>query len=161
MDATDSSSRLGQPSRSVPSSSSNALPSSSTAPAYQQARPQFPRLFSDEMLYNEKVTPDALKESRHPLAIPLAPSIPPHSSRPQYPQSPRRMPIPSSSSTSRSASSIAYSRPRGLRIVNLLKPWTPIILYAITTFGFLAAIAFYKAEVFGGESSRCRRTAIY
>lgn len=42
----------------------------------------------------------------------------------------------------------AYTRPRGLRIANLLKPWIPIILYAITSLGFLAAISFYKVEVF-------------
>ncbi|CCM02840.1 uncharacterized protein FIBRA_04952 [Fibroporia radiculosa] len=44
----------------------------------------------------------------------------------------------------------AYTRPRGLRIANLLKPWIPIILYAITSLGFLAAISFWKLEVFRG-----------
>lgn len=42
-----------------------------------------------------------------------------------------------------------YTRPRGLRISNLIKPWIPIILYGITTLGFLVAIALWKNEVFG------------
>lgn len=44
-----------------------------------------------------------------------------------------------------------YTRPRGLRIFNLFKPWIPLILYAITSFAFLVAIAFWKNEVFAGE----------
>ncbi|PBL02219.1 hypothetical protein ARMGADRAFT_1005635 [Armillaria gallica] len=41
-----------------------------------------------------------------------------------------------------------YTRPRGLRIANLLKPWVPIILYGITSLAFVFAIALYKTEVF-------------
>ncbi|KAJ3756785.1 hypothetical protein EV360DRAFT_84647 [Lentinula raphanica] len=37
---------------------------------------------------------------------------------------------------------------RRLRIANLLRPWLPIILYALTSLVFLIAIAFYKAELF-------------
>ena len=54
--------------------------------------------------------------------------------------------------STRTASSPAYTRPRGLRIANLLKPWIPIILYAITSLGFVAAISLWKAEVFEGMS---------
>jgi len=43
-----------------------------------------------------------------------------------------------------------YIRPRGLRISNLIKPWIPLILYGITSLGFLVAIAFWKNEVFQG-----------
>ncbi|GAW01908.1 Golgi apparatus membrane protein tvp38 [Lentinula edodes] len=42
----------------------------------------------------------------------------------------------------------SYIRPRGLRITNLIRPWLPIILYALTSLIFLIAIAFYKAELF-------------
>ncbi|KAJ3853009.1 hypothetical protein EV368DRAFT_39798 [Lentinula lateritia] len=45
----------------------------------------------------------------------------------------------------------SYIRPRGLRITNLIRPWLPIILYALTSLIFLIAIAFYKAEVFSGK----------
>lgn len=45
-----------------------------------------------------------------------------------------------------------YTRPRGLRIANLLKPWVPIILYGITSLAFVFAIALYKTEVFSGQS---------
>lgn len=42
----------------------------------------------------------------------------------------------------------SYTRPRGLRIANLIKPWIPIILYGITSLAFIIAIALYKTEVF-------------
>ncbi|KZT72617.1 hypothetical protein DAEQUDRAFT_735995 [Daedalea quercina L-15889] len=48
------------------------------------------------------------------------------------------------------ATTPTYTRPRGLRILNLLKPWIPIILYALTSLGFLAAISLWKVEVFAG-----------
>ncbi|EIN10664.1 hypothetical protein PUNSTDRAFT_100352 [Punctularia strigosozonata HHB-11173 SS5] len=43
-----------------------------------------------------------------------------------------------------------YTRPRGLRIMNLVKPFVPIILYGMTSIGFLIAIAFWKSQVFHG-----------
>ncbi|THU81831.1 hypothetical protein K435DRAFT_618766, partial [Dendrothele bispora CBS 962.96] len=42
----------------------------------------------------------------------------------------------------------SYKRPRGLRICNLLKSWSPVIAYALTSLAFLVAIAFYKTELF-------------
>jgi hypothetical protein len=45
----------------------------------------------------------------------------------------------------------SYTRPRGLRIFNLLRPWIPIILYALTNIGFVVAIACFKNEVFTGQ----------
>lgn len=44
-----------------------------------------------------------------------------------------------------------YTRPRGLRISNLVKPWIPLILYGVTSFGFIVAIAFWRNEVFERE----------
>ncbi|KII95356.1 hypothetical protein PLICRDRAFT_34203 [Plicaturopsis crispa FD-325 SS-3] len=41
-----------------------------------------------------------------------------------------------------------YTRPRGLRIANLIKPWIPLIMYGMTSLAFLVAIAFWKEEVF-------------
>ncbi|KAI0736390.1 hypothetical protein BC629DRAFT_1301304 [Irpex lacteus] len=71
--------------------------------------------------------------------------------RSQYPVSPKPLSgLSHFNSRSASSSSIAYTRPRGLRIANILKPWIPIILYAITSLGFVAAISFWKAEVFQG-----------
>ena len=149
--SSSSPARLGQPPRNTPAPSSSTRPTSSKAPAYQAPQAQYPRLWQEEVLFNEKL--DARHHPGHD--IPLAPSIPPHSSRPAAPlppSTPRRIP-PSHASFSRSVSSTAtYSRPRGLLIANLLKPWTPIILYAITSIGFLVAVAFWKAEVFQGAS---------
>ncbi|KAJ3803066.1 hypothetical protein GGU11DRAFT_663066, partial [Lentinula aff. detonsa] len=48
--------------------------------------------------------------------------------------------------TPRNQSSQSYTR--RLRLANLIRPWLPIILYAMTSFVFLIAIAFYKAELF-------------
>ncbi|KAH8106226.1 hypothetical protein BXZ70DRAFT_918742 [Cristinia sonorae] len=110
---------------------------------------------------DEKSDPSFLpSSSRYPSSYPVSPSQTPRptgypqyscSSIPsnlghlpsQYPQSSRL-----ASPYSRATSTPAYSRPRGLRIANLLRPWIPVILYAMTTFGFLLAIAFWKAEVF-------------
>ncbi|KIY49542.1 hypothetical protein FISHEDRAFT_31619, partial [Fistulina hepatica ATCC 64428] len=41
-----------------------------------------------------------------------------------------------------------YSRPRGLRIANLLRAWLPLIMYALTSLIFVVGIAFYKDELF-------------
>lgn len=46
-----------------------------------------------------------------------------------------------------------YSIPRRLRIANRMKPWTPIIMYGLTSLAFLVAIAMYRTEVFSRESS--------
>ncbi|RPD61905.1 hypothetical protein L226DRAFT_523282 [Lentinus tigrinus ALCF2SS1-7] len=113
------------------------------------------------------------------IASPIS-SIPPwirsqriHHPRPsqlQQPFSPAPCPIasswasPSISSTSSSSSiSHPYTRPRALRIANLIKPWIPIILYVITTLGFLAAVSFWKVEVFQGldELSRWLKSDTY
>ncbi|KAI0676890.1 hypothetical protein C8Q78DRAFT_960662 [Trametes maxima] len=76
----------------------------------------------------------------HPRPVPLLP-----------PFSPAPCPIASSwASPASLPSSTTYTRPRGLRIANLLKPWIPIILYVMTTLGFLAAVSFWKVEVFQG-----------
>jgi hypothetical protein len=47
--------------------------------------------------------------------------------------------------------SICHTRYRGSRVINLVKPWMPVILYAMTSIGFVIAIAFWKTEVFTGE----------
>lgn len=101
-----------------------------------------------------------------PAASPVS-SIPPwiRSQRPSHPRpaqlqppfSPAPCPIasswasPISLPTASSSSSSPYTRPRALRIANLLKPWIPIILYVMTTLGFLAAVSFWKVEVFEGK----------
>jgi len=64
--------------------------------------------------------------------------IPAHPSL--FPRSPSPLLIPSQ----------LYTRPRALRLSNLIKPWIPIILYGLTSIGFLVAIAFWKNEVFQG-----------
>jgi hypothetical protein len=51
-------------------------------------------------------------------------------------------------SGSRSHQTLAYSRPKAPRLSTQLKPWLPMILYGLTTFAFIVAIAFYKTELF-------------
>ncbi|PFH52514.1 hypothetical protein AMATHDRAFT_56459 [Amanita thiersii Skay4041] len=41
-----------------------------------------------------------------------------------------------------------YARPRALRILNLLRSCLPILMYILTSLGFLIAIALYRDEVF-------------
>lgn len=62
---------------------------------------------------------------------------------------PARLPPPSSSCPR--SQSYRYVRPRGLRIWNLFKKWSPVLAYAATSLGFLLAIALWKTEVFDGE----------
>lgn len=40
------------------------------------------------------------------------------------------------------------SRSRSPRLITMLKPWLPMILYGLTTAAFIVAIAFYKTELF-------------
>lgn len=145
MDKTDSNTqRLGQPSRDTSSAPSVGQPS-----VYQHAQPPSLHVWSNEF-FNEKSDKGFHAQSQRALTIPSTPSLPTHQSRLPSQYSSRASSTPFSIS-SRPAPSIAYTRPRGLRITNLFKPWIPIILYAITSLGFLAAIAFWKTEVFEGE----------
>jgi hypothetical protein len=41
-----------------------------------------------------------------------------------------------------------YSRSSPLQLFRTLKPWLPLIFYAVTTLGFVTAIAFYRTELF-------------
>lgn len=47
-----------------------------------------------------------------------------------------------------------YTRPRRLRISNLLKSWSPLILYAFISLAFLATIGLYRDVVFTCECSK-------
>ncbi|KAI0829473.1 hypothetical protein BC628DRAFT_1315049 [Trametes gibbosa] len=164
--------RLGQP------HTPHAQPGPSHPPTCTPPTPQPHRFAHIQEVYDEKASlsqpegtrrPAGLTPGLSPLpgpAFPYSPvaasplsSIPPwiRSQRPPHPRpaslqppfSPAPCPIASSwaSSTTLSTSS-PYTRPRGLRIANLLKPWIPIILYVMTTLGFLAAVSFWKVEVF-------------
>lgn len=140
MDAASTTPRLGQP-------SSSSSPTSSPS-VYQHSKPPCSYTRQDDFYLPEKIDPSLFPA--HPSMPPTSPcATPPYSARLPYPCSPR----PTSSSTYNLASS-AYTRPRGLLIANCLKPWTPIILYAITSLGFLVAAAFWKAEVFEGAWQR-------
>ena len=44
-------------------------------------------------------------------------------------------------------------RSRSFQIFRTLKPWLPLILYALTTLGFVTAVAFYRTELFVCMSS--------
>lgn len=162
MDASIAASRPGQPARVAHLSSSPLSAHQIPLPSIPHRHPQhYTRVFQQQEITDEKVDLASLDSSLRlgPRSARLHPHSPypssiPSSSRP-HPSPPRSAgfnlstssPFPSSS---RSAISSAYSRPRGLRIANLLKPWIPIILYAITSLGFLAAVAFWKKEVFQG-----------
>lgn len=81
-----------------------------------------------------------------------------HDEKPSTSHSPVAFPLSSSSSAvPRLASSphqsrlhprLSYTRPRSLRISNLLRLWFPIITYVATTLAFLVAIALYRDQLF-------------
>ncbi|KAI0092760.1 hypothetical protein BDY19DRAFT_926005 [Irpex rosettiformis] len=144
METPSPSQRLGQPSNSF---SAYAHPMASPIAPYSPLYPQSPLV--DVSLSEKANLQQHYQQSASVHSYPT--SGQPSQWRSQYPVCPET-PSASSLYNSRSAcsSSIAYTRPRGLRIANLLKPWIPIILYAVTTLGFVAAISFWKAEVFQG-----------
>lgn len=75
----------------------------------------------------------------------LSPNTP--NTAPRHPPFPRQ-PTLYQSSRARSLTSSTYTRPRGLRIANLIRPWIPIIMYIITSLAFVVAFALYKDELF-------------
>ncbi|KAJ7179286.1 hypothetical protein C8R46DRAFT_1073240 [Mycena filopes] len=76
----------------------------------------------------------------------------PSSSSARYPASPLRSAHPIAPSSPaphhHTRPAAPYSRPRGLRIANLLRPWLPLIMYALSSLIFVVAIAFFKNQVF-------------
>ncbi|KAI0663065.1 hypothetical protein C8Q70DRAFT_955790 [Cubamyces menziesii] len=166
--------RLGQSSR-IPHTHTTQPVSPQTC---SQPQPQPYRFAHLQEVYDEKASLSQLEgTSKSPAGLPadMSPqpgpsfsrsqaaspvsSIPPwirsqrpHSRPPQLqpPFSPAPCPIASSWASPPHLASSPYTRPRGLRIANLLKPWIPIILYVMTTLGFLAAVSFWKVEVFQG-----------
>ena len=115
---------------------------------------QSPFRFVKEM--DEKSSTHLSDEKRAPASSSVGPS--------HYNNSPLAAPSPLPSPFLRAPSPLlipshralgqtpTYVRPRGLRISNLMKPWIPLILYGMTSFGFLVAVAFWKNEVFESES---------
>ncbi|KAJ7699917.1 hypothetical protein B0H17DRAFT_269188 [Mycena rosella] len=92
-----------------------------------------------------------MTEKATPLAdIPLGS---PSTASSRFPASPRRPAYTSAPSSPAphhrdSRPSPPYSRPRGLRIANLLRPWLPLLVYGLCTLVFVVAIAFFKTQVF-------------
>jgi len=159
------------PSLGLISSSSPARPvSTSPSPSYRHSQSPF-RYVKESQTMSEKATSDETPLSvisdekqhfRHPPHVgpsrhcsPSPSSLPVGRSDSQGLLSPiPRHPSPfSRNSPPLLIPSQLYTRPRALRISNLIKPWIPLILYGITSFGFLVAIAFWKTEVFQGQLS--------
>ncbi|KAE9410278.1 hypothetical protein BT96DRAFT_961753 [Gymnopus androsaceus JB14] len=102
--------------------------------------------FSEEMDEKATLSDDLSFESKSQstLAGPSARLQQPISPFPRGPSShPAPLPLPRIPSQSQ-----GYTRPRTLRISNLIRPWLPVIFYAFTSLGFLVAIVFYKAQLF-------------
>lgn len=160
------------PSLNLISSSTPASPvSTSPSPLHRQSQSPFRYIhFSQDYFpaFDEKETPlsdfpldgkrstsprRTLQQPQQPSSSRSNPARPHHASKSSGQASPfLRQPAPFlvHSNTSRLVPN--YSRPRGLRISNLIKPWFPLILYALTSLATVIAIAFYKVEVFSGPS---------
>ncbi|KAJ6629156.1 hypothetical protein B0H10DRAFT_1988143 [Mycena sp. CBHHK59/15] len=96
---------------------------------------------------------DEIQEKATPLADMALDRMPHHSpSTSRYPTSPYRPSPPPPSPSPLPARLFAhpqtYPRPRGLRIANRLRPWLPLIMYALSSLVFVVAIAFFKTQVF-------------
>ncbi|KAG5341838.1 hypothetical protein C0989_007663 [Termitomyces sp. Mn162] len=122
---------------------------------------RYKQLDSQLEVVDEKSTPlvdlpnhtDPLPPGRQRGSVPLSPACASSSTQsrlsPNTPTAPRPPPFPLyHSSRARSSPPSAYTRPRGLRIANLIRPWIPVIMYIITSLAFLVAIALYKEELF-------------
>ncbi|KAK7061581.1 hypothetical protein R3P38DRAFT_2830277 [Favolaschia claudopus] len=93
--------------------------------------------------------PEFSEKSGHDIALQRSP--PSSSSSSASTARPLRPSAPSSPAhyNSRSSSpSPAFSRPRGLRIAERLRPWIPLIIYGLTSLILVVAIAFFKTQVF-------------
>lgn len=143
------------------------------APAPQHPRPQravakHTQISPLDAEFDEKdppFDPFSNRSARHSSHIRSASSPPnlshqahtPHSPRPARPYQPAfTSPAPlfasqaalASTHHARPLSTSSYTRPRGLRILKLIKSWMPLILYALTSLGFVVAITVYKTELF-------------
>ena len=151
------------PSLNIISSSSPASPVSTSPSPYRHSQSPFRFVKDSSTIDDEKLSTE--EHQLHPTHPPASTSNPAGTSRansvPHHLRQPspfQRCPSPlllAPQVISQSTSAQPYTRPRGLRISNLIKPWIPVILYAMTTFGFLVAIAFWKKEVFEGACSCC------
>ena len=109
-----------------------------------------PTLSAPSKVVDEKTLPPASGNRwQYPSPTPQwSPYISPDTARPfppprsQFIRQPAPIPIP----PIRSRSSL-------LQIFRTLKPWLPLILYAITSLGFVTAVAFYRTELFVCMSS--------
>ena len=153
------------PSLNLLSTSSPLQPvASNPSTPYQQSHSPF-RFVKDSQTMDEKSSTQLsiLSDEKRPVLAPSSSSAGPSRynnsplaasplSRqpPPFIRGPSPLLIPSHRALGQSQT---YIRPRGLRISNLIKPWIPVILYGITSFGFLVAIAFWKNEVFESEAS--------
>ncbi|KAF7433232.1 hypothetical protein PC9H_005182 [Pleurotus ostreatus] len=112
-------------------SQSPTLPHSAgpTAAHGPQAAPASPAtLYPASPSYQQRVPSSMLHQSA-PLRMPY---------HQRYPNPVLSQPSPPS----------FYTRPRSLRVANLIRPWLPLILYGMTSLVFVVAIAFYRTELF-------------
>jgi len=84
-----------------------------------------------------------------PSPIPQwSPYFSPDTARPFRPPSSQFLPQPAPIPILPIRPKSHYSRSSISQLVRILKPWLPLILYAITSLGFVVAIAFYRTELF-------------
>ncbi|KAJ7095223.1 hypothetical protein B0H15DRAFT_881104 [Mycena belliarum] len=130
------------------STSSPASPLATSPTQHRPSQSPFRYVHFPEQL-DEKPTPLASFPRAGPSSSPRPPFSPRTPFSPRAPQRPAQQSAPSSPVFYQHLPpSPVYSRPRGLRIANLLRPWVPLIIYIISSLTFVVAIAFFKTEVF-------------
>ena len=98
---------------------------------------------------DEKTPPPSGNQWQYPSPTPQwSPYFSPDTARPLPPPRSQfiRPPAPIPILPIRSLSH--HSRSSPVQIFRVLKPWLPLILYAITSLGFVAAVVFYRTELF-------------
>jgi hypothetical protein len=121
-------------------------------PSLDLVSPPTPSITSDSGLQvvDEKTpSPAGGNRWQYPSPTPQwSPYFSPDTARPFPPPRSQfiRQPAPIPILPIRSISHCSRSSP--LQIFRVLKPWLPLILYAITSLGFVAVVAFYRTELF-------------
>lgn len=101
-----------------------------------------PRAGNTSHNFDEKSHPVHSLQSHHAHSHMTSPTsrTPSRQSTPTHVHFPSSLPAPK------------YARPRMLRIANLLRLYAPLLVYIISSLGFVVAIAFWRTEVFTGET---------
>ncbi|KAF9263567.1 hypothetical protein L218DRAFT_927289 [Marasmius fiardii PR-910] len=140
------------PSLHLISTSHLARPLSTSPSSHRPSQSPFRYVHFDGCTINEKVEKETPLSELHSQASATSQRHQPLSSHGQqtsisasYPSHILSQPSPL---LIRSPSASTHSHLRMHRLITLIRPWTPVIMYGLSSLGFLVTIAFFKTELF-------------